>query len=290
MPILRRPDGRQLAYEVIGDRRDPLVFSIHGTPGSRIGMHPAVPGACVVAFDRPGYGGSSAQPGRDVAAVAGEVEALADELGADRFAVYGTSGGGPHALACAALLGDRVTRAASLVGVAPADALGDSWLAGMSAGNIEEFGAAEAGRDALVEMLTPAGDAVRNDPTAFADTLAEEMPPADVACLDDPVTRKALVDSIAEGLRPGVDGWIDDDLAFVKAWGFDPAVITVPTLVWHGDDDVLVPVAHAHWIHGAIPGSQLVTVPGVGHLASIGVAPSVVAWLASDASTPYSAT
>ncbi|HEY1487100.1 MAG TPA: alpha/beta hydrolase [Micromonosporaceae bacterium] len=280
MPTLNRPDGRTLAYEILGDPGDPVVFSIHGTPGSRLGMHPTVDGACVVAFDRPGYGDSDPQPGRDVAAVVGEVEALADALGAETFAVYGTSGGGPHALACAALLGERVTRVASLVGVAPSDALGEEWTTGMSPSNIEEFAAAAAGRDALSELLTPAGDEARANPAALADMLAEELPPPDVACLSDPRTRDSLVVCMSEGLRRSVDGWIDDDLAFCTAWGFDPATIVVPTLIWHGEDDVLVPVAHAHWLHRAIPGSRLVTVPNAGHLAALGIAPTVVGWLA----------
>lgn len=279
MPILIRPDGRQLAYEVSGDAADHVVFSIHGTPGSRVAPHPAIPGARVVSFDRPGYGSSDPQPGRDVAAVVGEVAAIADELGAQTFAVYGISGGGPHALACAALMPERVTRVASLVGIAPADALGDDFTAGMSEANIVEFAAAADGRDALVEMLSPVGDLVRANPEALADMLAEEMPPADLAVLDDPESRKMLVDMMAEGLRRSVDGWIDDDLAFVRPWGFDPATITAPTLLWHGDADVLVPVAHAHWLHATIPNSELTTVPGAGHLDSFGVAPAVVRWL-----------
>jgi pimeloyl-ACP methyl ester carboxylesterase len=283
MPILQRPDGRRLAYECNGDPRDPVVFSIHGTPGSRLGTHPSRPGVCVVSFDRPGYGASDRQPKRDVAAVAGEVEALADELGANRFGVLGISGGGPHALACAALLGDRVTRVASLVGVAPADAMGDDFATGMSESNIAEFAAAEAGRDALIAMLLPVGVQVRADPDVLADMLAEEMPPPDLACLADPGFRTRLIAGMAEGLRPGEDGWIDDDIAFVTAWGFDPAVITTSTLIWHGEDDVLVPVAHAHWLHRAISGSQLITVPGAGHLAAFDLAPSAVDWLVTGA-------
>lgn len=291
MPILLRPDGRELAYEVIGDRRDPVVFSIHGTPGSRVGLHPAVPGGCLIAFDRPGYGGSDPQTGRDVAAIAGEVEALADELGVGRFAVFGVSGGGPHALACAALLGDRVTRVASLVGVAPADALGsraatddlaDGWTAGMSESNIAEFAAAAEGRDALAQFLAPVAEQVAENPEAIADQLAEELLPADVAWLGEASNRAHLVASMVEGLGLGLDGWIDDDLAFVTAWGFDPATITVPTLIWHGRDDILVPVAHAHALGSAIAGAQLVTEPGQGHLAAFTVVPSVVTWLTSD--------
>jgi pimeloyl-ACP methyl ester carboxylesterase len=281
MPILSRPDGRQLAYQVIGDPGHPVVFSLHGTPGSRIATHPQVPGICVVAFDRPGYGGSDPQPKRDVAAVAGEVEALADELGVRDFAVFGVSGGGPHALACAALLGDRVTRVASIAGVAPADALGDAWTEGMSPDNVAEFTMAQAGQEALVALLAPLAGQVQARPESMIDLLAEGMPAADLARLNEPVMRQMLIDTMAEGLRTGIQGWVDDDLAFVKAWGFDPATIIAPTLIWHGDADVLVPIAHAHWLHEAVDGSALVTTAGTGHFDALLIAPSVAAWLVS---------
>jgi pimeloyl-ACP methyl ester carboxylesterase len=285
MPSIMRPDGRRITYDAIGDPSHPLVISIHGTPGSRVGSHPSraaidATSAYVVAFDRPGYGGSDRQPVRDVAAVAADVEALADALGASAFAVYGISGGGPHALACAALLPERVTRVASLVGVAPSDALDLDWSAGMSPSNVEEFAAAGTGREALAEMLAPVGDALRLNPDALVDMLIDELPPADVACLRDETFRRVFIGTITEAVRPGVDGWIDDDLAFVARWGFDPALITVPTLIWHGEDDVLVPVAHAHWLHGAIGTSTLVTVPGAGHLAAYAAQDSVLRWLA----------
>ncbi len=274
------PDGRTLAYEVIGDPSDPVVVSIHGTPGSRLASHPAVDGVCVVSFDRPGYGGSSPQPGRTIASVSHDVAALADRLDVETFTVYGISGGGPHALACAALLPDRVTGVASLVGIAPASTMGREWTTGMTESNIAEFEAAYAGRDALADMLIPAAQQVREDPEALADMLAEELPPPDLAALADPVIRASLVGTIVEGLRVGADGWIDDDLAFVAPWGFDVSTITVPALIWHGEDDELVPVGHAYALHALMPHARLITVPNAGHLASFAHAAQVIGWLA----------
>ncbi len=215
-----------------------------------------------------------------MASVAHDVSALADVLGVDTFAVYGISGGGPHALACAAMLPDRVTKVASLVGVAPASAMGAEWTVGMTESNITEFDAAYAGRDALTELLVPVCELVRDDPDALADMLTEEMSAADLASFADPAIRAAVVGTMTEGLRPGVHGWIDDDLAFVSAWGFDVATITAPALIWHGEDDVLVPVAHAYALHALLPHARMITEPGTGHLASFARADRVVAWLA----------
>jgi pimeloyl-ACP methyl ester carboxylesterase len=282
-------DGRQVAYEVTGDPSHPLVIAAHGTPGGRLASHPSVPiavdraGCCLITFDRPGYGDSDPQPGRTVADVAPIVAALASVVNAETFAVYGISGGAPHALACAALLPGRVTRTASLVGIAPFDALGDDWTTGMTEGNIEEFAAAAAGAEALAAMLTPAVDAIRARPAVLGDFLREDAAPADVAFLDDPAVRDQFVAMTADGVRPGPAGWIDDDLAFVAPWGFDPASIDVPTLIWAGEADTLVPVAHAHSLHRTIRGSALVTVPNGGHLGAFAIQGRVLDWLVNGA-------
>jgi pimeloyl-ACP methyl ester carboxylesterase len=276
MPILKRPDGRRIAFEVSGDASDPLVVSIHGTPGSRVGTHPVVDGVRVLSFDRPGYGDSDPQPVRDVTAVAYEVAALADHLGVDRFGVFGISGGGPHALACAAVLPDRVIRVASLVGPAPWEALGPNFTAGMSESNVTEFAAAAEGRDALAALLDP-GSPLGSE--QIMEMLATELPQVDAVLLEDPAFRENLAVSITEGLRNGIGGWLDDDLAFVAPWGFDPATITAPTLIWHGTSDVLVPIGHARWLHQAIEKSELIASPGVGHLAAYAIQERVVRWL-----------
>src|SRR5262245_58840204 len=152
--------GRRLRFEVYGAHSGPLVFLAHATPGSRIAMGPDDStldrlGARLVSYDRPGYGGSDPQPGRTVADAADDVSAIADELDVATFGVYGVGGGGPHALACAALLPDRVTRVAALAGPAPHDAEGLDWPAGLSKSTVEEFTAASVGADALAAELAP---------------------------------------------------------------------------------------------------------------------------------------
>ncbi len=262
---------------------------MHGTPGGRLTSHPSVPlaaerlGCCVITFDRPGYGDSDPQPGRTVADVVPIASLLADVVKADTFGVYGISGGGPHALACAALLPDRVTRVASLVGVAPFDALVGRWTAGMTQSNIDEFAAAVSGVEAIGAMVTPAVEAMRVDPSLIGDALRDDLPPADVAFLDDATASTPFLAMTAAGVAGGAAGWIDDDLAFVAPWGFDPTTITVPTLIWAGEADTLVPVAHAHWLHDAISGSTLVTVPGGGHLGAFPIQERVLGWLLSGA-------
>ncbi|MCG6500466.1 alpha/beta fold hydrolase, partial [Kitasatospora sp. A2-31] len=136
--MVKAADGRALAVETVGDPRGRPVFLLHGTPGSRVGPHPRTSvlyrlGIRLVSFDRPGYGDSARLPGRRVSAAAADVRTIADELGIDRFAVLGRSGGGPHALACAALLPERVTRVALLVSLAPRNAAGLDWYGGRAA-------------------------------------------------------------------------------------------------------------------------------------------------------------
>src|SRR5690349_20205970 len=154
-------DGRTLAVLEAGAADGPVLVTHHGTPAAGRFFRPELEsaearGLRLIAFDRPGYGGSTSDPGRDIAAVAADVAAILDALGVDRFATYGWSGGGPHALACAALLPGRCLAAASMAGVAPYGADGLDWLAGMGAENIEEFSAAQAGAEALTSFLEPA--------------------------------------------------------------------------------------------------------------------------------------
>ncbi|HEX5295436.1 MAG TPA: alpha/beta hydrolase, partial [Streptosporangiaceae bacterium] len=135
------PDGRELTFAEWGDPGGTPVFALHGTPGCRLNRHPdegliRSAGVRLISYDRPGYGGSDRRRGRTVADAAGDVAAIADHLGIGRFAVYGISGGGPHALAVAALLGNRVSRAACIVGVAPFEVLGDEFFSGMDPQNV----------------------------------------------------------------------------------------------------------------------------------------------------------
>ncbi|HUZ82281.1 MAG TPA: alpha/beta fold hydrolase, partial [Gaiellaceae bacterium] len=211
-------------------------------------------------------GGSTRNRGRTIGAAITDIEAIADALGLERYATWGISGGGPHALACAALCDDRLTAAASLAGVAPWGAEGLDWHAGMGENNVKEFHLVLAGEDALRpaterdrdELLALGAEGLRQ---AF-DTLLGE---ADRAALTGELTAW-LYEDTAHGLEPGADGWIDDELAFVAAWGFDAAEISRPTLIVHGADDRFVPVSHGEWLAARIPGAEVWIDDANGHL------------------------
>lgn len=275
---LETPDGRVLAYAMWGDLDGFPVLALHGTPGCRLERWPheelyAELGVCLVTHDRAGYGRSDRRRGRRVADEADDVRAIADELGFDRFGVTGGSGGGPHALACAALLPDRVVRAACIVGVAPLGTPGldeDAWLAGQDPENVKEVRWAQAGEGVLAPQLEAlfqqAQVRVAADPsTVLADF---ELSESDQAQLATPERMQVIRESILEQAVGGVGGWVDDDLAIISPWGFDVDVISVPVLIRYGLTDVLVPPAHGEWLAANVPGC-LVKVDGVaGHLGS----------------------
>jgi pimeloyl-ACP methyl ester carboxylesterase len=247
-----------------------VVVAHHGTPGCGRFYRTEVAsararGLRLVTYSRPGYAGSTPDPNRDIAAAAADVAAILDSLGVERFATYGTSGGGPHALACAALLGDRCAAAATLAGVGPADAPGLDFLAGMGEGNVEEFGAAREGREPLTQYCrADAAGLVEATPEQLADALRPHLSTVDAEALSEEFAGHLLA-SIVDGLRPGVEGWVDDDLAFLAPWGFDVGAIAVPVLVWQGDQDLMVPAPHAAWLRENVAGAQGETLPGEGH-------------------------
>ncbi|HLK46193.1 MAG TPA: alpha/beta hydrolase, partial [Acidimicrobiales bacterium] len=200
-----------------------------------------------------------------------DVRALADELGFERFGVTGGSGGGPHALACAALLPDRVVRTVCVVGVAPYGPPGlehDAWLAGQDPENVKEVGLALAGEDVLAPQLATwlvqLRERVEVDPSTVLGDF--DLSEADQAALTTPERMQIIRESIVEQAAGDVGGWVDDDLAITRPWGFDVATITGPVLVRYGLTDVLVPPAHGEWLAANVPGC-LVKVDGVaGHL------------------------
>jgi pimeloyl-ACP methyl ester carboxylesterase len=252
------------------------VFWLHGTP--MIGPPPTPlfqaatnHGLRWVSYDRPGYGGSSRMPDRDVASGAAEVALIADALGFDRFGVLGQSGGGPYALACAALLPDRVIGAVSMSGRAPYPADGLDWLAGMRPGSAAELQAMLAGREALVALLESEDD-----------FDAEMFTPADhVALAGD---WKWIGTVVNPALEQGTDGLIDDALAAVRPWGFDPAGITTPVLLVHGTADRVMPCSHSEWLARRIGGAaELVLVQDAGHISVFLTASEALAWLAKVA-------
>jgi pimeloyl-ACP methyl ester carboxylesterase len=264
-------DGRTLHVAETGTPDGACVVIHHGTPACGRAFRTEAEsarerGLRLVTYDRPGYGESSPHAGRSVADAAEDVMAILDALGVSRFATYGISGGGPHALACAALLGDRCAAAVTIAGVGPADAPDLDFLDGMGEGNIVEFGKTREGREALSAFCAEqAAGLLAAGPEQLAEALKEHLSDVDADALTGELA-EFLTDVVHRGLGPGVDGWVDDDLAFMAPWGFDVAAIDVPVAVWQGEHDLMVPPAHAAWLGGHVAGAALSILPGEGHL------------------------
>lgn len=278
------PDGRRLAVEERGDRRGTPVFLLHGTPGSRLGptLRPQVLhqlGMWLLSFDRPGYGESDRQPGRMVASAAQDVAAIADAYGLDRFAVVGRSGGGPHALACAALLPERVTKAAVLVSLAPRNAEGLDWLAGMGPSNTEAYIQAIHDPAALTDNIAAKALEVRDNASTLFESLMSELYPSDLQVIGDHGIRTQLALAYAEGVSRSAAGWIDDTLALSVPWGFDPADIATPVLLWHGADDRFSPVSHTRWLAARIRSATMAVQQGASHFSAHPELPAILSWL-----------
>lgn len=278
------PDGRRLHVYEAGEPTGQLVLVHHGTPGCGLLADPwttdaASRGIRLVSFARPGYGGSQRHPGRRVVDVAADAAAVADALGVERFRTWGVSGGGPHALACAAALPDRVIAAASLASIAPYDSPGLDWMAGMGQDNVEELGAALAGEAELRPYLSDQRKQIlQTTATELAELMASLLPPADVAVLTGD-RAEFLLASMTTALQSGWDGWLDDDLAFTTGWGFELETITVPLLVMQGEQDLMVPFAHGQWLASRLPGAEVVLSADDGHLTLLESIGKVHDWL-----------
>jgi pimeloyl-ACP methyl ester carboxylesterase len=262
--------GRHLEVLTTGPQDGTPLVVHNGTPSGVVAYAPMVQAAAdrglrTIMYGRPGYGTSTAQPGRKVADAAADVAAILDELDADHFLTLGWSGGGPHALACAALLPGRCRGAATIAGVAPADAEGLNWTADMAKENVAEFGASRAGGDALTAFLTSEAAGLR-DITAeqLVAGLGDLASPADRAVLTGEFAAY-LAEAFRTALATGIDGWKDDDLAFVSDWGFQSGA-GAPVAIWQGDQDMMVPFAHGEWLAAHIPGARTHLIPGAGHL------------------------
>jgi pimeloyl-ACP methyl ester carboxylesterase len=268
---VQTPDGRSLAVRIAGPEDGDVVVYHTGTPSYRR-LYPQLirageeRGLRHVTYSRPGYPESDRQPGRTVADCAADVVAIADALGIERFYVTGQSGGGPHSLACAALLPDRVWSASSTAGVAPYDADGLDWLAGMGQENLDEFAAQQAGDEELIAFLEEAAEQYgglsgEQVLAALGDLIAD----ADKAVLTGEFAEhqaRGLHDVLADGIW----GWFDDDKAVVADWGFDLGAIEVPVTVWQGDDDRMVPFAHGQWLAEHVAGAKPRLLEGEGHM------------------------
>jgi len=266
----RARDGRALAFVERGAEDGAPVLACHGTPGSRRTRHPDPQiyerhGVRMVVYDRPGYGLSDPQPGRSVADAAADIGAIADQLGFERFAVVGGSGGAPHALACGALLGDRVLRVGALVTPAPSDSPDFDFLADLADINVKEFGAALEGLEAIEAYLQPFAEELLRDPDAVIDEIAVELPEVDRAIVSRDDVRVVLRESFVEGVRQGVRGWADDDLAFAKPWGFEPEDVEAEVRLWQGELDVLAPRTHGEYVASRLPNARFELLEGGGH-------------------------
>ncbi len=271
------PGGRVLhAYDADPDAAGALpVFWLHGTPNTGEPPEPLFAAAAErgirwVSYDRPSYGGSSPDPGRTVGSAAADMAAIAGALGLRRFAVMGHSGGGPHALAAGALLPDRVLAVVSGSGLAPYDADGLDWYAGMGAGGAAESRAAAGGRDALTEFYTSASE-----------FDSEMFTAADWAALEGPW---AWLGGVAgKAIEAGPEGMIDDNLAYVAPWGFAPADVRLPVLILHGQQDRMVPVAHGEWLARHLPAAELRLYPDDGHVSVLHAADQALDWIRATA-------
>ncbi len=251
-------DGRTLEALSEGDPEGVLLVFHHGSPGAAVPLPTfdraaAERGIRLVTYSRPGFGSSSRHEGRAVADCANDVAALADDLGAERFLTAGWSGGGPHALACAALLPGRVLAAATIAGVAPYDAEGLDWTAGMGQDNQIEYPLAAKDPAAHLEWMRPLAQSMA--------TIRAEGIVAELRSLISPVDEASLTGEFGEALavsfhaafRTGLWGWRDDDLAFVAPWGFDLRSMTVPVSIWQGREDLMVPFSHGEWLAEHVP-------------------------------------
>lgn len=329
--LATRADGGKVAFAESGPLSGYPVFFLHGTPGSRIGVLPrpfelSRRRVRLIAIDRPGYGMSDRREGRDVASVAQDVAAVADALGIERFSVSGRSGGGPHALACGALLPDRVRSVVALVSIAPFDAVGLDWYAGMTASNVIAYSLTRAAMadPALVpgmkRSLAVDTGALATD--FIAERLFHELPAADRRIVSDTRIRRLLLEGFRNAVtnqdnliaadaadaaeyaasadsadcadsadradptasgRTYLAGQFDDHIAFCSPWGFDPAEIRCPTLVWHGGTDVYSPPSHSRWLASRIPNSVLDIDPAEGHFGAVRYFPHLLGWMVKAA-------
>jgi pimeloyl-ACP methyl ester carboxylesterase len=268
---IQTQDKRTIDVHEDGDPAGfPVIFH-HGTPSAGLHYEPHAAlareqGIRLIGYDRPGYGASTRAKNRRVEDCVADVTEIANALHLDRFATWGISGGGPHALACAALCDERLAATTSLAAVAPYGADGLDWLAGMGEDNHIEFGKVLDGEQALRTFCEPAADAMFSaKPEELVQLLDSLLGPEDKSVLTGRFA-EYLLECDHHGLEHGVDGWIDDDLAFVEPWGFKVEDISTPVLLLHGEDDRFVPVSHARWLAARIPGVEARIDAADGHL------------------------
>ncbi|OAQ65217.2 valacyclovir hydrolase [Pochonia chlamydosporia 170] len=274
---LRLSDGRVLDYKISGAQDGFPLLWIHGTPGAYT-VFSDLEGMCrekgvkLITMSRAGYGSSTRQRGRCIVDVVPDLKQLTEHLNIKRCFVAGWSGGGPHALACAAGLPGCVATLV-IAGVGPWNVEDLDFLNGQGEDNVNEFNAALQGEDAIRQFCEGERPGmIKGDASDLVAAMSSILPDVDKkALLENDTLGQFLVDNIREGLKINSDGWIDDDLAFIQPWGFDLNEIKVPVLLYQGSEDKMVPFAHGEWLAKHIPSEfcKAHLLQGQGHISIV---------------------
>ena len=276
--------GRELCVELAGEPDGKPILVHAGEPMSRLLYGGWIAdaeqkGIRLIGYDRPGYGGSTAYPGHTVASGAQDVRAIAEALGHGRLGIWGISGGGPYALACAALLPDLAVAVGAVASLAPYGIEGFDYFAGMGELNVEGtklfFSDPEAERRDLREGRE---EILAATPEQFAEQMEGLLSPVDAEALTGDLARW-LTETHKVAVSPGDQGWWDDGAAHLASWGFDLRDIRVPVKIWHGRQDRMVPVQHGQWLAANVPGAEADISDRDGHLTTIGRIGEIHDWL-----------
>jgi pimeloyl-ACP methyl ester carboxylesterase len=285
--IITLKDGRKLGIIDTGQPDGIPILMHNGTPSSRVLFKSWIEdakshGIRLISYDRPGYGDSTSLPDRTVGSAAEDVAAIAKELGLNKFLVLGESGGGPHALACAALLPDLVVAAVTLASPAPFSAKGLDWYEGMIADNIREYRVVLKGRESFKATYWQFLDYIINvPPSGFYKDNKNNLPKVEADALTVDLAY-SLLSQAREGLKNGIDGWFDDDFAHLSPWGFEPGQIKMPVMIFHNEEDIYVPFSHGKWLAENIPNAKTNFSKEGGHFAVINRIPEAMTWLLSQ--------
>jgi pimeloyl-ACP methyl ester carboxylesterase len=287
--LVKTPRGRRLCLEIAGDPAGRPVLVCAGTPNSRHLYSRWIEDATareirLIGYDRPGYGDSDPDPGHSVADGAADVRAIAEALGIERLAVWGYSGGGPFALACAALLPELVSAVATIGSLAPYGAPGLDFFTGMGEENVEDtrlfFSDPGAARE---KTRQDREEELQVTPEQLTEAWKTLLSPADAAVLSDEYA-EYVVNCVRAGLAPGDQGWWDDAVAHLSPWGFNLDSIVRPVKICHGRQDRFVPFQHGEWLAANVPGAEAHLTAEDGHLTMLveGI-PRIHSWLLSQA-------
>ena len=265
-------DERTLACLALGVSAGEPVMYFHGYPGSRLEARLAAAaaarlGICIYSLDRPGFGGSTFQPGRTLRDWAGDVTQAADQLGLDRFGVVGVSGGGPYALACAALIPQRLHGVALVCALGPRSAGNDT--AGMVLSNRIALGIASRVPFLARFGVKGAARRLRRDPAHWVAYMMKGAPAADRAVLEDPAYRALFAQSMAEAVHSGGQGAAWDLTLLAGDWDLPLCEVPVSVRIWQGLDDNIVPPATARYLEATLPHGEAHYLGGEGHLSLI---------------------